>query len=158
NLTLHAGEKIGLVGETGAGKTTAMKAILRILPTPPARIPEGRIIFEERDLLQLSPRELAKIRGRGISMIFQDPTAALNPVFTIGAQIGAVIRQSASDGQRLSQREITERSIAPLKEVLLADPERLLRSFPFQLSGGMRQRVCIAMALAANPRLLIADE
>jgi len=158
NLAVHAGEKVGLVGETGAGKTTTMKAILRILPQPPARIPKGRILFEGQDLLQLSHHDLVRIRGRGISMIFQDPTAALNPVFTVGAMMGAVIRYSASDGQRLSGREVNERSVASLREVALADPERLLKNFPLQLSGGMRQRVCIAMALAARPKLLIADE
>jgi peptide/nickel transport system ATP-binding protein len=158
NFTVHAGEKVGLVGETGAGKTTTMKAILRVLPQPPARIPEGQILFEGSDILKASRRELMDVRGRGISMIFQDPTAALNPVFTVGAQMGAVVRHSVPDAQRLSKREIRERSVASLKEVALADPERLLDNYPLQLSGGMRQRVCIAMALATSPKLLIADE
>ena len=158
DFTVRAGEKVGLVGETGAGKTTMMKAILRVLPQPPARIPAGQIHFEGQDILSMSRRDLMNVRGRGISMIFQDPTAALNPVFSIGAQLGSVVRSSIPDGQRLSRQMIRERSVAPLKEVALADPERLLDSFPLQLSGGMRQRVCIAMALAANPQLLIADE
>jgi peptide/nickel transport system ATP-binding protein len=158
NFTVHAGEKVGLVGETGAGKTTMMKAILRILPQPPARIPEGQILFEGSDILKASRRELMDVRGRGISMIFQDPTAALNPVFTVGAQMGAVVRHSLPDAERLSKREIRERSVASLKEVALADPERLLDNYPLQLSGGMRQRACIAMALATSPKLLIADE
>lgn len=158
NLTLYAGEKIGLVGETGCGKTTTMKAILRVLPQPPARIPGGQIFFEGQDILKMSARQLRTVRGRGISMIFQDPTAALNPVFTVGEQIEAVVRSSVADGQRLSKVEIRERSVAPLREVALADPKRLLNTYPIQLSGGMRQRICIAMALAASPKLLIADE
>ena len=158
NFTVHAGERVGLVGETGAGKTTMMKAILRILPQPPAHIPEGQILFEGSDILKASRRELMNVRGRGISMIFQDPTAALNPVFTVGAQMGAVVRHSVPDAERLSKREIRQRSVASLKEVALADPERLLDNYPLQLSGGMRQRVCIAMALATSPKLLVADE
>lgn len=158
DFKVHAGEKVGLVGETGAGKTTMMKAILRILPQPPAIIPSGEILFDGLDIMRASRQDLSSVRGRGISMIFQDPTAALNPVFTIGAQIEPVIRNSAKDTNKLSKREVRERSIKPLKEVSLADPERLLDSYPLQLSGGMRQRVCIAMALAAQPKLLIADE
>lgn len=158
DLNVRAGEKVGLVGETGAGKTTTMKAILRILPQPPARILGGQVFFEGQDILTASRRELAQVRGKGISMIFQDPTAALNPVFTIGAQMAAVVRNSVSDDRKPSRRELRELSSARLREVALADPERLLDSYPLQLSGGMRQRVCIAMALAASPRLLIADE
>jgi len=158
NFTVQAGEKVGLVGETGCGKTTTMKAILRVLPMPPARVPTGEINFEGQNILRMRPRELQKIRGRGISMIFQDPTAALNPVFSIGQQIGAVVRSSAAGGRQLSGQEVRERAVAPLREVGLADPERLLDNYPIQLSGGMRQRVCIGMALVTNPRLLIADE
>lgn len=158
NMTVRAGEKVGLVGETGAGKTTTMKAVLRILPQPPARIPKGQILFKGQDIRKMSSRQLQEVRGQGISMIFQDPTAALNPVFSIGEQIGAVVRGSVPDGERLDKEKVTERAISPLKEVALADPERLLKSYPLQLSGGMRQRVCIAMALATSPELLIADE
>jgi len=155
---MRTGEKVGLVGETGCGKTTMMKAILRVLPMPPAQIPQGEIYFNGRDIRKMSGNDLQRVRGRGISMIFQDPTAALNPVFSVGEQLGAVIQYSAERGKALSHQEIHQRAIAALQEVALADPERLLRSYPSQLSGGMRQRVCIGMALATRPQLLIADE
>jgi peptide/nickel transport system ATP-binding protein len=157
NLVMQPGQKVGLVGETGCGKTTTMKAILRILPMPPARIHGGEIYFKGQDVLKMGQNELRKIRGEGISMIFQDPTAALNPVFTVGQQLGAVIKYSV-EGRKLSRKEIRERALVPLREVSLPDPERMLDSYPIQLSGGMRQRVCIAMALAAGGELLIADE
>ncbi len=158
NFYVNTGEKVGLVGETGCGKTTTMKSILRILPMPPARIAGGEIFFKGQDLLKMRAGELHKVRGRGISMIFQDPTAALNPVFTVGQQLGPVIRHATSANRSLSRRELRQKAITPLKEVALADPERLLDSYPIQLSGGMRQRVCIGMALATDPQLLIADE
>jgi len=157
NFVVHSGEKVGLVGETGCGKTTTMKSILRILPMPPARIPSGEIYFKGKDILQMDENDLQQVRGGGISMIFQDPTAALNPVFTIGQQLEAVIKYS-TEGKSLSKKEIRERAIVPLKEVSLPDPERMLDSYPIQLSGGMRQRICIAMALVAGGELLIADE
>ncbi len=152
------GEKVGLVGETGCGKTTTMKAVLRILPMPPAQIPQGQIFFKGEDILKMRSNQLGRLRGQGISMIFQDPTAALNPVFTIGQQIGPVIEHALEKGKKLSRHEIRELSVKPLREVGLADPERLLDAYPIQLSGGMRQRVCIGMALSTNPELLIADE
>jgi peptide/nickel transport system ATP-binding protein len=155
---VNTGEKVGLVGETGCGKTTTMKAILRILPMPPARITDGEIFFKGKNLLKMRDGELSEVRGSGISMIFQDPTAALNPVFTIGQQIEPVIKNASPDNKKLSRNQIREKSIAPLKEVALADPERLLDSYPIQLSGGMRQRICIGMALSTDPKLLIADE
>ncbi len=158
NFSVNVGEKVGLVGETGCGKTTTMKAVLRILPMPPARVAGGEIFFKGQELLKMRDRDLQKVRGSGISMIFQDPTAALNPVFTIGEQLGAVVQHARPENQRLSKRKIREKAIIPLKEVALADPERLLDSYPIQLSGGMRQRVCIGMALATDPELLIADE
>lgn len=158
NFFMRSGEKVGLVGETGCGKTTTMKAILRVLPMPPARIPEGEIYFNGRDILKMSSNDLQQVRGRGISMIFQDPTAALNPVFSIGEQMEAVVYHSASRGKQLSRQEIHQRAITSLQEVALADPERLLQSYPIQLSGGMRQRVCIGMAMSTRPELLIADE
>ncbi|MCC6617332.1 MAG: ABC transporter ATP-binding protein [Anaerolineae bacterium] len=152
------GEKVGLVGETGCGKTTTMKAILRVLPTPPAVIPNGEILFKGQNVLKMSERKLLDMRGQGISMIFQDPTSALNPVFTIGQQLEAVIRHASPQNHRLSRSAIEQRARLALREVALADPDRLLNSYPIQLSGGMRQRVCIGMALSTDPELLIADE
>jgi len=158
NFTVRRGEKVGLVGETGCGKTTTMKAILRVLPSS-AVIPGGSIHFMERDILSMGDRELSQVRGTGISMIFQDPTAALNPVFTVGEQLEAVIAGSSSARHAgISRRAIRGQAVRSLKEVALADPQRLLKSYPVQLSGGMRQRVCIGMALATSPALLIADE
>jgi peptide/nickel transport system ATP-binding protein len=158
NFYMRNGEKVGLVGETGCGKTTTMKTILRVLPMPPARIPQGQIFFKGRDVLKMSNTELQHVRGQGIAMIFQDPTAALNPVFNIGQQMMAVIQHSERRESRASHKDIYQKAINSLQEVSLADPERLLRSYPIQLSGGMRQRVCIGMALSTQPELLIADE
>lgn len=158
NLVVYPGEKVGLVGETGCGKTSTMKAVLRVLPQPPARIPAGEIFFKGKDILKMRHNEIQTVRGNGISMIFQDPSAALNPVFTIGQQMAAVIKSSTPGGGKSNRRQIKDASVTALKEVSLADPERLLNSYPVQLSGGMRQRVCIAMALATRPELLIADE
>jgi peptide/nickel transport system ATP-binding protein len=158
DFAVYSGEKVGLVGETGCGKTTTMKAVLRVLPMPPARIPGGEIYFKGRDILKMRARELLQVRGEGISMVFQDPMAALNPVFTIGQQLGAAVKYSAIGDARLSGKEIHQRAVAALKEVALPDAERLLKNYPFQLSGGMRQRVCIAMALAGSRELIIADE
>ena len=158
NFKVYNGEKVGLVGETGCGKTTTMKAVLRILPMPPARITTGEIIFKDRDLLQIKDSQMRDVRGSGLSMIFQDPTAALNPVFTIGQQMEPIIKNAAPENANLSNSEIREKAVIPLKEVGLADPERMLDSYPIQLSGGMRQRVCIGMALSTDPELLIADE
>ncbi|MGH2619366.1 MAG: ABC transporter ATP-binding protein [Anaerolineales bacterium] len=158
NFLVQPGEKVGLVGETGCGKTTAMKAILRILPMPPAVIPRGEILLKGEDILKMKPDRLRQVRGNSISMIFQDPTAALNPVFTVEQQLEPVIRYASAANRKLTRKQLRERALSSLREVALADPERLLRSYPLQLSGGMRQRVCIGMALATDPELLIADE
>jgi peptide/nickel transport system ATP-binding protein len=155
-LSVGPGERVGLVGEAGCGKTTTMKCVLRILPSPPGRITKGQILFHGRDILRMAPRAVQRVRGRGIAMIFQDPTAALNPVFTVGDQLMAVIKHGSRNS--LGRKEIRERAVAILREVQLPDPERLLTNYPIQLSGGMRQRVCIAMALSTEPELLIADE
>jgi peptide/nickel transport system ATP-binding protein len=155
NLRVPFGEKVGLVGEAGCGKTTTMKAILRILP-PTGRIDGGQVYFKEMDLRKASNGELQRIRGNGISMIFQDPTAALDPVFTVGDQLMAVIRFGSRTPSTV--KEARERAIAALNEVQMPDPKRIMNNYPIQLSGGMRQRVCIAMALSTEPELLIADE
>jgi len=156
NMVVHPGEKVGLVGETGCGKTTTMKTALNVLPIPPGQIESGQIRFKGQDLLAMNSREISRIRGREVTMIFQDPMAALNPVFTVEEQFSPVIKHAAN--ARLSKKEVRARAITALEDVALADPERLLKAYPTQLSGGMRQRVCIGMALATTPQLLIADE
>jgi peptide/nickel transport system ATP-binding protein len=150
------GEKIGIVGETGCGKTTTVKAILRILVRQ-ARIGGGEILFEGKDTLKMNKAELSALRGSGISMIFQDPMLALNPVFTVGNQMSAVIRYSGEAGAEKKEVQ-KELAVRALRETSLPDPERILQSYPFQLSGGMRQRICIAMAMATPRKLVIADE
>jgi len=156
NFRVARGEKVGLVGETGCGKTTTMKALLRILPSV-ARVPQGEIFIHGKNALAMSGRELAELRGRGLSMIFQDPTSALNPVFTIGQQLYDVIRSAkvGSGDATMDRREVALRA---LREARLPDAERMLDSYPIQLSGGMRQRVCISFAIATARDLLIADE
>jgi peptide/nickel transport system ATP-binding protein len=154
SLEVGLGEKIGLVGETGCGKTTTMKAVMRLLPVQ-SKVPSGCISFERKDILRMKEAEVQKFRRQGIAMIFQDPTAALNPVFTIGAQIEDVIRCS---GSVKGKDAIHKAAVSVLENVALPDPERILGNYPFQLSGGMRQRICIALAISAARRLLIADE
>lgn len=156
NIVVYPGEKVGLVGETGCGKTTTMKTALNVLPIPPGQIESGQIRFKGQDLLTMSDREISRIRGREMTMIFQDPMAALNPVFTVEEQFSPVIKHAAN--ARLSKKEVRARAISAMEDVALADPERLLKAYPSQLSGGMSQRVCIGMALATTPQLLIADE
>ena len=156
-FSMDEGEKVGLVGETGCGKTTTAKSVLRILPEPPSQITGGKILFKGRDLLAMKKNELREIHAREISMIFQDPTAALNPVFTIGDQLMAAIKYSNLH-DNMTRKEIRERAVQALREVRLPDAERILESYPVQLSGGMRQRICIAMALATQSTLLVADE
>jgi peptide/nickel transport system ATP-binding protein len=156
NCHVDRGEKIAIVGETGCGKTTTVKAILRILVRQ-ARISAGEIVFEGKDVLRMGKAELNILRGAGISMIFQDPMLALNPVFTVGSQMSAVIRYSGDAGAEKKEVQ-KELAVRALRETSLPDPERILQSYPFQLSGGMRQRICIAMAMATPRKLVIADE
>ena len=152
SFTMVPGETLGLVGETGAGKTTIAKAILRILPEPPAKVTAGEITFEGQKLFELSEREMRKIRGGKISMVFQDPMTALNPVETVGSQISEAI----SLHEKLSRLE-ARRKASDLLEMVGISANRY-EEYPHQFSGGMQQRVVIAMALACNPLLLLADE
>jgi len=158
HLTVREGERVGLVGEAGCGKTTTMKSILQILPPGDFRIPQGEIFYKGQDVLKMNPKELQSLRSKEVAMIFQDPTAALNPVFTIGTQIGDVIKYSSVLKGDSHKEKIKEESIKALKEVYLPDPERMRINYPFQLSGGMRQRVCIAMSISSPRNLILADE
>jgi peptide/nickel transport system ATP-binding protein len=158
SLEVREGEKVGVVGETGCGKTVTMKAMMGVLPMPPGRIPKGEILFQGKDILKMSSTELRNMRGRDMSMIPQGATESLNPVFTIGDQLMAVIRYSGDSQRTLSKQEMKGRAMDILKEVRIPDAERIMRSYAIQLSGGMRQRVLIGMALATEATLLIADE
>lgn len=158
DLILNEGEKIGLVGETGCGKTTTMKSILRVLPSPIAKITSGKIIYKGKDILNMKYKEIQEIRRGEITAIFQDPLSSLNPVFTIGQQLFDVIRYASIDKKYLTKKEIISKSVAVLKETGMPDPERILNNYPLQLSGGMRQRICISEAISINPNLIIADE
>ncbi|MDC4206391.1 MAG: ABC transporter ATP-binding protein [Candidatus Manganitrophus sp.] len=154
SFDLHRGETLGLVGESGSGKSVTALSILRLVPDPPGKIVGGRILFEGKDLLALPEKEMRKIRGNRISMIFQEPMTSLNPVLTIGEQIaeGIVLHEN------VGKKEAMNQSIEMLRKVEIPAPERRVREYPHQLSGGMRQRVMIAMALAMRPDILIADE
>ncbi|WP_373262862.1 ABC transporter ATP-binding protein [Hungatella hathewayi] len=152
SFTVNKGETLGLVGETGAGKTTIAKAIMNILPDPPAKIENGKIVYDQKDLLAMKEKEVRKIRGKKISMIFQDPMTALNPVFTVGDQIAEVVKIH----ENLKGRDSVKRAVEMLEMVGI--PGERYGEYPHQFSGGMKQRVVIAMALACNPELLIADE
>ncbi len=154
SFEVGAGETLAIVGESGCGKSVTSMSILRLLPTPPARYAEGKVEFEGRDLLALPEAEMRKIRGNAIAMIFQEPMTSLNPVLTIGRQIAEALVLHRG----LSETEATARAIALLRKVHIPEPERRVKQYPHELSGGMRQRVMIAMALACGPRLLIADE
>lgn len=154
SLDISEGEVLGLVGESGSGKSVTALSVLRLIPDPPGKIVSGSILYKGQDLLQLSWPEMRKIRGNEISMIFQEPMTSLNPVFTIGMQMMEVLLEHRS----CTRREAFDQSVEMLKLVGIPSPERRMNDYPHHFSGGMRQRVMIAMALACNPSLLIADE
>jgi oligopeptide/dipeptide ABC transporter ATP-binding protein len=154
SFTVDRGETLGIVGESGCGKSVTALSVLRLIPNPPGKIVGGTITLDGRNLLTLPENEMRKVRGGSISMIFQEPMTSLNPVFTVGDQIAEGIRLH----QRLSKRESWDKAIEMLRLVRIPDPDRRVKEYPHQMSGGMRQRVMIAMALSCNPHLLIADE
>jgi peptide/nickel transport system ATP-binding protein len=154
DLELEEGGTLGVVGESGCGKSVTALSIMRLIPEPPGKIVQGEILFNGADLLTFAEEDMRKIRGRSISMIFQEPMTSLNPVFQVGDQISEVLRLH----EGLSRKEAWDRSIEMLKLVGIPSPERRVAEYPHQLSGGMRQRTMIAMALACNPKLMIADE
>ncbi|MBW1691344.1 MAG: ABC transporter ATP-binding protein [Deltaproteobacteria bacterium] len=154
SISLHHGETLGVVGESGCGKSVAALSILRLIPSPPGRIVSGQILFQGRNLLSMPMKRMRDIRGNHISMIFQEPMTSLNPVFGIGNQLSKAFVLH----QHLSKKEARRRSIEMLQACEIASPEEMMGSYPHQLSGGMRQRAMIAMALACNPKILIADE
>jgi len=154
SLTVDKGEVVAVVGESGCGKSVAMRSILRLLPETTVRYGPGRILLDGRDLLTLDQHEMEEVRGRDIAIVFQDPMASLNPVLTIGRQIGEAIARHKGG----SRAQIRERTVDLLRQVGIPSPESRLAAYPHQFSGGMRQRVMIAMALSCNPRLILADE
>ena len=154
DLTIGRGETLSVVGESGCGKTVTAMTVLKLIAMPPGRIVEGRILWKGRDLVPLGASEMQHIRSREIAIVFQEPMTSLNPVYTIGEQIAEVIRLH----QGLTRREAMDKAVEMLRLVHVPAPERRVRDYPHQLSGGMRQRVMIAMALACSPELLIADE
>jgi len=154
DLDIFPGETLGIVGESGCGKSVTSLSIMGLIESPPGKIVEGEILYGGKDLVQLSPAEMRKIRGNEISMIFQEPMTSLNPVYTIGYQISEAIRYHKD----ISRKEAKREAVEMLKKVGIPIPDQRVDEYPHQFSGGMRQRVMIAMALACHPRLLIADE
>lgn len=154
NFFIEAEETLGIVGESGCGKSVTSLSIMQLIPSPPGKIVAGQVLFEGQDLLKKSQEEMRKIRGNDIAMIFQEPMTSLNPVYTIGDQIAeAVILH-----QKVDKKEAWKRATDMLRLVGIPSPERRVHEYPHQMSGGMRQRVMIAMALSCNPKLLVADE
>jgi oligopeptide/dipeptide ABC transporter ATP-binding protein len=154
SITVEEGEILGLVGESGSGKSVTAKNVMRLLPTPPASVLSGEILFKGRDILKLSEKEMRSVRGNEISMIFQEPMTSLNPVYTCGNQIMEAVMLH----QHVDKKTARAKAEEMLKLVGMSMPEERLKNYPHELSGGMRQRVMIAMALCSNPSLLIADE
>ncbi|WP_314329785.1 ABC transporter ATP-binding protein [Abiotrophia defectiva] len=155
DFTLAKGETLAIVGESGSGKSVTSNALMRLIPQPAGRYEDGQILFEGKDLLKLSEREMESIRGNEIAMIFQDPMTALNPTMRVGKQIMEVI---LTHKKGVSKEAAKQRAVELLAEVGIPDPERRFKQYPHEFSGGMRQRVVIAIALAAEPKILIADE
>jgi oligopeptide/dipeptide ABC transporter ATP-binding protein len=154
DFSLHRGETLGVVGESGCGKSVTAMTIMRLLDIPPAEVASGEILFEGTDLLKLSEEKMRQLRGKELAMIFQEPMSSLNPVFTIGDQISEAVRLHL----KVSKKEAVERAIESLTMVGIPFPERRIKQYPHELSGGQRQRVMIAMALSCDPKLIIADE
>ncbi len=153
-FSLEPGETLGIVGESGSGKSVTALSIMQLNDTPPGSYPEGEILFEDQNLLKVSEKKMQQIRGNDIAMIFQDPMTSLNPVFTIGNQISEAVRIH----QQVSKSEAREKTVEVLRDVGIARPAERARDYPHQFSGGMRQRVVIAIALSCEPQVLIADE
>jgi len=154
SFQIHRGETLGLVGESGCGKTVSSLSILKLLEMPPAEFHSGKILFESQDLLTFSEQQMRHIRGKSISMIFQEPMTSLNPMLSIGFQVGEVL----INHEQLTTRQAHSRTVELLEMVGIPSPEKRATEYPHQLSGGMRQRIMIALALACNPKVLIADE
>ena len=154
SFQVRVGERVGIVGESGCGKTATLLAALRLLPTPPAVVTGGQVLFDGADLLQLPGRQLREVLGRDVAMVFQDALSSLNPVLRMGRQVS----EGARRHEDLSRSEARERAVAVLRRVGIPDPATRVDQYPHQLSGGMRQRAMMAMALASSPRLLLADE
>lgn len=153
-FSIGSGEILGLVGESGCGKSVTALSVMRLVPTPPGIMDGGEVIFEGRDLVKLTDAEMRQVRGKDIAMVFQEPMTSLNPVFTVGEQI----MESMMHHQGLSRQKAQERAVEMLQKVGIPSPEERVKDYPHEMSGGMRQRVMIAMALTCNPKLLIADE
>jgi peptide/nickel transport system ATP-binding protein len=154
DMTIDRGETLGVVGESGCGKTVTAMTVLKLIQMPPGRIVDGEVLWQGRDLVPLAPDQMRHIRSKEIAIIFQEPMTSLNPVYTVGEQIAEVLRLH----EGLNKRQAIERAVEMLRLVNIPTPERRVRDYPHQFSGGMRQRVMIAMALSCNPKLLIADE